>query len=285
MSDVIALAFDFDDTLTDDSTTQLLRKAGVNADQFWGEKVAGRIADGWDPTLAFVQEFLALTKAGQPLAGLNSQKLNDFGRTLTFYPGLPDIFADLRTIAAEFRLTQPRIEVYVISGGFEDIIRGSSLAKELTAFWGVACAADETDTIAHPKRVVDFTTKTRYLFEINKGLAHEGRKNPFLVNESIPEERRRVPFENIIYCGDGLTDVAAFSVVQSRGGMTFGLFDPKNRNGLRRSWEKFLKPHRVGNMCSPRYRADDDLGALLRMAVLSICERLEAIARIPDGKQ
>lgn len=279
MSHVIALVFDFDDTLTDDSTTQLLRKHGVDADEFWGQKVAARVLAGWDPTLAFLDELFALTKPGQPLAGLSNAKLREFGATIMFYPGIPGIFADLRAIAREFPLTQPNIEVYVISGGFEELIGGSSIATELAGYWGVACE-EETGTIARPRRIVDFTAKTRFLFEINKGIVAEARRNPFLVNESVAPEKRRVPFPNLIFCGDGLTDVPSFSVVQSRGGTTFALFNPANPHGLRRAWEKFLVARRVSNVSSPRYRTEDDLGALLRMAVRSICERLEAEAKI-----
>lgn len=280
MSHVIALVFDFDDTLTDDSTTQLLRQHGVDAEDFWGKKVAARVADGWDPTLAFLEELFALTKPGQPLAGLSNAKLREFGNSITFYPGLPSIFTDLRAIAREFPLTQPSIEAYVISGGFEELIRGSSIASELTAFWGIVCEEDESGTIARPRRIVDFTAKTRYLFEINKGVVADGRHNPFLVNEAVAPEKRRVPFSNLIYCGDGLTDVPSFSVVQSRGGAAFALFNPTNPHGLRRAWAKFLTARRVSNVNSPRYRAEDDLGALLRMAVRSICERLEAAAKV-----
>ncbi|UOQ75251.1 hypothetical protein [Hymenobacter cellulosilyticus] len=85
-----------------------------------------------------------------------------------------------------------------------------------------------THTIVRPSRIVDFTAKTRFLFEINKGVGKDGRSNPFLVNEAVGPEKRRVPFSNIVYCGDGLTDVPAFSVVQARGGTTFALFDPSD---------------------------------------------------------
>ncbi|MDB5269089.1 MAG: hydrolase [Hymenobacter sp.] len=281
MSHVIALVFDFDDTLTPDSTTQLLVHHGIDPEDFWGNKVAKRVLAGWDPTLAFLEEIFVLTKPGNPLEGLSNAALFEFGKTLKFYPGLPDIFEELRAITREYPLTLPTIEVYVISGGFEQLIRGSTIAPFLTDCWGVSCVElEDTHTIARPSRIVDFTAKTRFLFEINKGVGKDGRSNPFLVNEYLSPDKRRVPFSNIVYCGDGLTDVPSFSVVQARGGTTFALFDPARPSGVKRAWEKFLLPKRVSNMCFPRYTADDELGVLLRMAVRSICSQLETSAKI-----
>src|SRR5258708_40349709 len=79
----------------------------------------------------------------------------------------------------------------------------------------------------------------------------------------------------MIYCGDGLTDVPDFSLLQSRGGTPFALFNPNSPGSRKRGWHEFLAPHRVSNLNTPRYRADHDLGALLRISVTTICERLK----------
>ena len=140
------------------------------------------------------------------------------------------------------------------------IIRGSSIAPYFSGIWGCRCIEDpKTKTINRIQNTVDFTLKTRYLFEINKGLVGTSRTNPFLVNLSMEEEQRRIPFENMIYCGDGLTDVAAFSLLQSRGGTTFALFNPTSLASRKRAWHDFLTPHRVTNLNTPRFAPGDDL--------------------------
>jgi phosphoglycolate phosphatase-like HAD superfamily hydrolase len=273
---VLALVFDFDDTLTDDSTTQLLVKYGVDPEAFWNG-VAEMVKAEWDPTIAFLQSIFELTNARRPLAGLSNAALREFGKTLKFYQGLPGLFDDLKAIAAMYTRSRPGIEAYVISGGFEEIIRGSSIAPYLSGIWGCRCIEDpKTKTISGIRNIVDFTLKTRYLFEINKGLVGTSRTNPFLVNLSMEEAQRRIPFENMIYCGDGLTDVAAFSLLHSRGGTTFALFNPTSPASRKRAAHDFLTPHRVTNLNTPRFESGDDLGALLRMAVTTICDRLEA---------
>jgi hypothetical protein len=100
-----------------------------------------------------------------------------------------------------------------------------------------------------------------------------------VVNERIEGVDRRIPFENIIYIGDGLTDVPCFSLVESFHGQAFGVFDPKKQGSPKKAWEQLVAPKRVKTMNSPRYRADDDLGALLRSAVRAMCLRLDTRTR------
>ncbi|MCW8137593.1 MAG: haloacid dehalogenase-like hydrolase [Planctomycetota bacterium] len=273
---VIALVCDFDDTLTPDSTTQLLEAYDVDSQDFWQRRVAELVSREFDPTIAFLTAFLELVAPGKPFAGLTNAKLREFGARLDFYPGLPEVFDDLQEIADGYELSRPAVEVYVISGGLEEVILGSKLAGR---FAGVrACRLEEdpaTRQVARIQNAVDFTGKTRHLFEISKGVLSRARGNPFLVNEPVPDDDRRVPFRNIIYCGDGLTDIASFSVVEQRGGSAFALFDPERHALVKRAWVKFVRPRRVSNVNSPKYGPRDDLGALLRMAVHTICSRLE----------
>ncbi len=125
------------------------------------------------------------------------------------------------------------------------------------------------------KRCVTFTEKTRFLFEINKGLdPRKTHRNPFLVNRDIPTEKRRVPFKNMIYIGDGLTDIPCFSLVKKQGGTAFGVFNPGEKKSAKRALLEFLKPDRVISMHAPRYRAKDELGSLLRAAVATRCSKI-----------
>lgn len=139
---ILALVCDFDDTLTDDSTTQLLQHYGADPQDFWLRRVAGYVREGADPTIAFLEAIADLTGKGQPLRSLTSAALREFGGTLEFYPGMPEIIADLHAITEEFTGANPLLELYVISGGFEDLIAGSKIAPYLTHFWGCRCVPD-----------------------------------------------------------------------------------------------------------------------------------------------
>src|SRR5438270_769589 len=122
---VLAVVFDFDDTLMPDSTSRLLASRGIDPAAFWADAVGARMERGYDPTPAYLTELLANTRPGLPLDGLSNADLAAFGATLdeTFYQGIPGLFGDLQSEVRSHR--DMSIEFYVISGGLKDLIDGS----------------------------------------------------------------------------------------------------------------------------------------------------------------
>jgi len=271
---IIALIFDFDDTLTDDSTSKLLEANNIDVKEFWNDRVKERVTAGWDPTLAYLDLILESVGDGKPLENMSNQRLREFGETLLFYDGIPDLFDDLKTIVGRHTVSRPSIEFYIVSGGLEEIITGSSIANYFSGLWG--CRFDEEDgTIAKIKNVISFIEKTKFLFYINKGFHKEARSNQYLVNEYVAEDMRRIPLDNMIYIGDGITDVPCFSLIEKNRGKAFGVFNPERDESPKKAYEKLVAPKRVSTMNSPRYGESDDLGALIRAAVEEICLRLD----------
>lgn len=277
---IIAVVFDFDDTLTDESTSALLDSAGIDVADFWGNKAKALLDDGWGPVPAYLKLILDNVGDGKPLGKLTNARLREFGAGLKFYPGLPQLFTDLSKSLKEHTLSNPGIEFYVVSSGLEAIIRGSSIARYLSGIWGCEFA-EEDGQIRYIKTIVSFTEKTKYLFTINKGIADNA--GPYAVNEQRDQPDRRIPFPNMIYIGDGFTDVPCFSLVAHFGGSAFGVFDPKKAGAPKKAWEQLVVPKRVMSMNAPKYRKTDDLGALLRIAVKRMClqmdERTQAAVR------
>lgn len=117
--------------------------------------------------------------------------------------------------------------------------------------------------VRHIKNSITFTEKTKALFAINKGITDaETRQSAYAVNQDRKPEDRRIPFKHMIYLGDGLTDVPCFSLLKQFGGIPFGIFDPRKEGSPKKAWENLVAPKRVTSAHSPRYRKDDDLGAL-----------------------
>lgn len=269
---VIALVFDFDDTLTPDSTSALLTKAGIDATHFWKTQAQALIDAGWGPTPAYLKLLLDNVGEGKPLGTLTNQELRDFGGTLEFFPGLPQLFRDLRKMAEEHPLSNPAIEFYVISGGLAEVIRGSKIATFLSGIWGCEFA-EENGQIRHIQNLVSFTEKTKYLYMINKGI--DDTSGPYAVNQKVDQPERRIPFDQMIYVGDGFTDVPCFSLLEHFKGIAFGVFDPKKKDSPKKAWEQLVAPHRVTSMNAPKYRKTDELGALLRATVESLFLKLD----------
>jgi phosphoserine phosphatase len=272
---IIAVIFDFDDTLTDDSTTKLLESHGFDARDFWENRMKKLTDSGWDPPLAYMKLILDSVGTGKPLGNLTNEKLNSFGKALEFYKGIPKLFGDLQQLVKGHRLSNPAIEFYIISGGLEEIIRGTKIASFFTGIWGCRFHEEE-GCIKQVMNAISFTEKTKYIFAINKGVGKQVRKEVYAVNKKIERSQRRIPFENMIYIGDGLTDVPCFSLMEQYGGKPFGVFDPKKKDSPKKAWEQLVVPKRVATMNSPHFGKKDDLGALLRAAVEAICFRMDS---------
>ena len=266
---VIAVVFDFDDTLAPDTTSRLLEQHGIDTDDFWKNRVPPLVEEGFDPALAWLKLLVDEVGPGKPLGELSNERLRELGAQIddTYFPGIPDVFADLRASVEEVR--DVSIEFYVISGGLRQLLLGSQVVQDhFEGVYGSEFAEDDAGVIRYVKRCVTFTEKTRYLYEINKGISvDDSYANPFLVNKFVAEPDRRVRLDDMIYVGDGLTDIPCFSMLGAHGGTSFGVFDPGQQSKAKRAFLELLQPKRVMSIHAPRYGPNDDLGALLRAAV------------------
>ena len=271
---VIAVVFDFDDTLVPDSTTALLASRGVDVAAFWRDVVPPLVEEGYDPPLAYLRAITDMVGEGRPFGALSNADLREFGRSLdgSFFPGVPEMLADLRETVAAFR--DISIEFYIVSGGLQDVIGGNQLVRDwFDGYYGCQLGEGDDGVIRYVKRCVTFTEKTRYLFEINKGVRPaDSRTKPHLVNNKAAT--RRVPFSNMIYVGDGLTDIPCFSLVRDGGGRTFGVFS-QQRKTAKQAFLELLQERRVDSLHSPDYRETADLGALIRAAVSALAVNID----------
>lgn len=279
VTDIIALIFDFDETLVPDSTTKLLVQHGIDPNDFWGKRAKSLIQEGYDPPTAYLRLLLDNIGQGKRLGLLTNEKLRQFGSTLDkeFHTGLPEFFDEVRTtVKKNFRDIE--VEFYIVSGGLQAILDGSQVVRKyFSAAYGCQLGGDTEDgVLKYIKRSITFTEKTRYLFEINKGIdPSDSRSNPYLVNQAVAERNRRIPFTNVIYVGDGMTDIPCFSLVQKMGGTAFGIFDPSKEGKAKQALEEFLKPGRVVSVHAPKYGPDSELGAMLRAAVATRCAAIQ----------
>jgi hypothetical protein len=277
-TEIVALIFDFDDTLAPDSTTKLLKSSGIDTNKFWADARA-LVEQGYDQPSAYLKLMLDNVGAGKPLGNLTNAKLRDFGASLDadFYPGLPGFFDEVRDYVRRNH-KNIEIEFYIISGGLYEVVMGSTVVRNyFKAVYGCHLAGDSDDGILKfVKRSITFTEKTRFIYEIHKGLdPRETAKNPALVNKFVPQEQRRIPLNNMIYVGDGLTDIPCFSLLKSTGGFGFGVFDPKQEKKAKTALEEFLQTDRVISMHAPNYDKGSDLGAILRAAVANRCSAIQ----------
>jgi hypothetical protein len=274
-TDIVALIFDFDDTLAPDSTTRLLEKHGIAVSDFWNRDVEGLITDGYDPPAALLR--LLLARVGN----LTNAQLREFGASLgsapyPFYEGVTEFFGDVEKLVAD-NYKDITVEFFIISGGLYEIVNSTPIAGRFKGIYGCHLGGDTEDgVLKYIKRTVTITEKTRYIFEINKGIpAAKGLRDPKLVNEFQSSDERRIPLKNMIYVGDGLTDIPCFTLIKTNGGIPFGVFDPKSKKKTKQALDKFMQPGRVVGMFQPDYRDGEALGSMLRVAVANKCAAIE----------
>jgi phosphoserine phosphatase len=271
MSDKIAIVFDFDDTLAPDTTSGLISSLGMEPEKFWKEEVDPLLAQDWDPVPAYLFALLNCSESGKSRP-VTRDLLRESGKQAPVYPGVERLLEDLQN---QVKNTDARftLEYYVISSGIGDVLRNTALAHWFTDLWASEFHFDATGKIMFPRKVISFTDKTRYLFQISKGICGpESRKDPFEVNKRVHDDQLRIPLSNFIYLGDGYTDIPCFSLLRKNGGIPIAVYDKNNKVKKEKAW-KFVKDQRVLNLLSADYSENSDLCNTLEMAVQDIMKR------------
>jgi len=286
---VIAVIWDFDKTLSPQyMQSPLFSSYGVDEQAFWREVNAlpdyyGRAGIHVQKDTCYLGHLLTYVHEAR-MAGLSNAHLRQLGDKIAFFVGVPDIFSRLASIlkASPFSDYDLRLEHYVVSTGLAEMIRGSRIAPFLSGIWASefieSPAAPDADLSGTPASgqitqiaaFLDNTTKTRAIFEINKGV----NKYPSIsVNDMIPEDSRRVPFQNMIYVADGPSDIPSFSVVRKHGGLAYAVYAPDSPEQFKQVVQ-LLEMSRIDGYGPADYAEDSQTDRWLRLQVQRIAERI-----------
>lgn len=265
MANIIAVIWDFDKTLIDGYMQDpMFKEYGVDASAFWKENNA--LPDKYqkehgirvNADTIYLNQFIKYAREGK-FSGLNNNKLEEFGKQQHFYPGIPEFFEESKRMIADdptYREYNIRVEHYIVSTGMAAVIRGSAVAKHVSGIWGCELLDGKTDSgdtvISEIVYTIDNTTKTKAIFEINKGV---GVIEGITANSNLAPELRRVPFENMIYIADGPSDIPAFSVVNGRHGATFAIYPHGDEKALRQV-EQLRMDGRINMFAEANYSKD-----------------------------
>lgn len=279
MANIIAVIWDCDKTLVDGYMQDpIFEDYGIDASKFWKEvnSIPDEYKEKWirvNKDTYYLNHFIKRAHDGT-FKGLNNQKLREYGTKQKFYKGIPEIFEYTKNMFKnDKRYTEYGIQIehYIVSTGFAEVIRGSSLMPYVDGVWGCELLDDINEdgesVISEVIYTIDNTTKTRAIFEINKGI--EKIEN-IEVNSKIPEELRRVHFENMIYIADGPSDIPAFSVVKKNGGATFAIY-PKGDMKAMKQVEQMREDGRVDMYAEADYSKETT-------AYMWITNRIEKMA-------
>ena len=252
---IIALLYDFDKTLCtqDMQNYAFIPSLGMDPDAFWKEANTFGWQQEMDGILAYM--YTMLRKCRELGIPLTRESLVEKGRSIELFPGVKEWFGRINAFGESLGVA---IEHYVLSSGLKEIIEGSGISHEFKMVYASEFYYDETGTPVWPKLDVNFTAKTQFVYRINKGvLAVSNDKD---LNASMPDDSKRIPFTNMIYVGDGLSDVPCMKMMRAYGGQAIAVYQAGNRLGV----EELLSRGRVDFIFPADYREGTALDSTVK---------------------
>lgn len=264
---IIALLYDFDKTLctTDMENYTFIPELGYTPAQFWQKANSFGRDNHMDGLLAYM--YTMIQECAAQNIKLDRAFLNHCGESIQLFPGVREWFARINAFGESLGV---QVEHYVISSGLREIIEGSGIAQEFREIYACEFYYNENGDACWPKLDVNFTNKTQFVYRINKGILDVSRDRE--LNDSMPDDSKRVPFTNMIYMGDGLSDVPCMKMMRAYGGQAIAVYQASNRQGV----EKLLADGRVDFIFPADYREGMELDRTVRdiLRKMTITDRL-----------
>jgi 2-hydroxy-3-keto-5-methylthiopentenyl-1-phosphate phosphatase len=251
----IAIMYDFDKTLctTDMQEYDFIKNLGITPSEFWGETSKLTKKNEMDKILAYMYVMIKMCKDKR--ISLTKDYLNNCGKNVVLYKGVSTWFDRIEKYANEIGVN---VEHYIISSGITEIIEGTSIAKYFKHIYGCKFVYNEFGEAIWPGLAINFTLKTQYIFRIAKGVL-DVRDDVNLNNHT---NNKKIPFENMIYIGDGLTDVPCMKLLKDKGGKSIALYPSINQ---RQQALKLVEDERINYVCVADYREKSTLEKIVKL--------------------
>lgn len=263
---IIAICYDFDKTLSpeDMQSYSLLPQLNCKAEDFWRESNELAGAEGMDKILSYMLLITEKANASKNIC-LRESDFRVMGQKIELFKGVKTWFKRINGYAKGQNV---KVEHYIISAGLKEILEGSEIAHEFTGIYASSFYYNKYGQPVWPKQVVNYTTKTQYLFRINKNCLDLSDEDS--VNEFQPENDRRIPLRNFIYIGDSETDIPAMKIIKNGGGVSIGVYNEETGNLSK--VRRLLKQNRINYLMPANYSE----GGILESTVKSIITKMSA---------
>ena len=258
---IIALMYDFDKTLCakDMQEYSFIPNIGMKADEFWFEANKISVKNNMDRILAYM--YLMLKTAKKKDLPITKEAFQELGQDVVLYKGVKSWFKRINDYGRSLGV---EIEHYILSSGLKEIIEGTPIAKEFKKIYACEFHYNERGNADWPQQTVNFTTKTQFLFRISKGVLDV--TDDVRLNTKIKDEERRIPYYNMIYFGDGLTDVPCMKLVKQFGGHSIAIYNKKEKKKV----EQLLVDERVNFICEGDYQKDSELEIIVKKLIQQV---------------
>lgn len=256
----MAIAYDFDGTLAEGNIQEnsFLPELGINKDDFWRQVKKEAQDHNMSEILAYMR--LIIREADAKNAKITCDVLKDHGKKCSFFNGVEDYFERINKYAKEQGV---ELEHYIISSGTKEMIEGTSIARHFRAIFASSFVFDNYGKPSWPAVAIDYTSKTQYLYRISKGILNTWDSQ---INKTIPDEQRSIRFENMIYVGDGETDIPAMALLKSKKGISIVVYDDENSEKVKQVKE-MLKNNKANYAVPLDYSEGKPLDSVIKMAI------------------
>ena len=235
----MAIAYDFDGTLSPGNMQEhnFIPDLGIKPRSFWEDVQSHAKENDMDEILSYME--LMLQKANAKSIKISRTQFRNYGKQIKFYKGVETWFDRITTFAKEHKI---HLEHYIISSGLREMIEGTRIKKHFRFIFASGFRYDQHNVAVWPALAVNYTNKTQYLFRINKGVINSYSNKE--INKFTPDEDRPIPFSNMIYIGDGETDIPAMKMIKHQGGYAIAVYR-KGKKGARASAEELINQERA----------------------------------------
>lgn len=265
----MAIAYDFDGTLAPGNMQEhdFIPDLNIKPAEFWKEAKKHAREHDMDEILAYMELMLHEVNHASTNIKIFKRNFKKYGKELKLFKGLKNWFNRIN----EYGKTRGvKVEHYIISSGLREMIAGTEIKKYIKKIFASGFRYDQHNVAKKPALAVNYTNKTQYLFRINKGILNSWDNSE--INKYTPDSKRPIPFSNIVYIGDGETDIPAMKLVKYKGGYSIAVYNPDKR-GAKAKIEKLVNPDRCHCVLPADYTKSSKLDKSIKSIIEQIASR------------
>jgi len=260
----VAFIYDFDGTLAYGNIQEynFIPALNMTSDEFWDEVQELKVKNNMENVLAYM--YLMLKKAEERNMSVKKSAFIEYGKNITFYPGVLEWFDRINSYANKLGIT---IHHYIVSSGIKEMIEGTEIKDKFEKIYACSFLYNVDEIAKWPAVSVNYTNKTQFLYRINKGIYEIYDES---INDKMLEEDKKIPFANMIYFGDGMTDVPCMKLVKDNGGVAISVFEKNNNLAT-----KLLEDGRVNHISKTDYTENSELDIYVKESLNQIKKRID----------
>ena len=235
----VAFIYDFDGTLAHGNIQEynFIPVLKMSSDEFWNDVEKLKIKNNMENVLAYM--YVMLKKAEEHNISVKKTSFREYGKNISFYKGVTNWFDMVNEYGLSLGLN---IKHYIVSSGIKEMIEGTEIADKFDKIYACSFLYNVDEIAKWPAVCVNYTNKTQFLYRINKGIYEVYDER---INDKMATDMKKVPFEHMIYFGDGLTDVPCMKLIKENGGTAIAVYEDESKRCVS---EKLLKDMRQVNL-------------------------------------